>query len=88
MSILHSHIEPDVHLVHNLALITIRQFENARIEFDAYRMDLELASGPANEEAQRSFAKHKVRKLLSVFIGVNCKHLKILFLGKLRKAKK
>jgi hypothetical protein len=23
-------------------------------------MDLELASGPANEEAQRSFAKHKV----------------------------
>lgn len=40
-------------------LITIRQFESARIEFDAYRMDLELASGPANEEAQRSFAKHK-----------------------------
>lgn len=45
------------------ALITIRQFESARIEFDAYRMDLELASGPANEEAQRSFAKHKVGRL-------------------------
>jgi hypothetical protein len=26
-------------------------------------MDLELASGPANEEAQRSFAKHKVREI-------------------------
>lgn len=24
-------------------------------------MDLELASGPANEEAQRSYAKHKVK---------------------------
>lgn len=44
------------------ALITIRLFESARIEFDAYRMDLELASGPANEEAQRSFAKHKVSR--------------------------
>lgn len=64
MSILQSHIEHNFHLVLILALITIRQFENARIEFDAYRMDLELASGPANEEAQRSFAKHKVRKVL------------------------
>lgn len=41
------------------ALITIRLFESARIEFDAYRMDLELSSAPANEEAQRSFSKHK-----------------------------
>lgn len=45
----------------HLALITIRQFENARIEFDAYRMDMELTggNGPANEETQRSFSKHK-----------------------------
>lgn len=44
-----------------IALITIRQFENARIEFDAYRMDMELTggNGPANEEVQRNFSKHK-----------------------------
>lgn len=53
-------------------LITIRQYETARIEYDAYRMDLEQSSSsrsdqrtPAtspvasSEEAQRSFAKHK-----------------------------
>lgn len=56
-------------------LVTIRQYETARIEYDAYRMDLEnskpdaAAMSPAaaaaaaaatpGEEAQRSFAKHK-----------------------------
>lgn len=40
-------------------LLTIRLFENARIEFDAYRMDLELSTGPPNEEAQQNFSKHK-----------------------------
>ncbi|KAG5680658.1 hypothetical protein PVAND_010152 [Polypedilum vanderplanki] len=39
-------------------LITIRQFENARIEFDAWRAD-QMSSHPANEEVQRNFSKHK-----------------------------
>lgn len=53
-------------------LLTIRQFENARIEFDAYRMDLELNSGPANEEVQRNFSKHKVEYTLNLIkINVN-----------------
>lgn len=46
-------------LIQLSALITIRLFESARIEYDAYRMDLELSSAPQNEEAQRSFSKHK-----------------------------
>ncbi|XP_068155950.1 arfaptin-2 [Drosophila tropicalis] len=50
-------------------LLTIRQYETARIEFDAYRMDLEntkpevtqTAAGTATalEESQRSYAQHK-----------------------------
>lgn len=46
-------------------LITIRQYETARVEYDAYRMDLEHSkpepTSPVttSEEAQRSFAKHK-----------------------------
>lgn len=44
-------------------LQTIRQYETARIEFDAYRTDLELTKGevtsPAAEEAQKNFTKHK-----------------------------
>lgn len=51
-------------------LITIKQYEQARIEFDAYKMDLEVASSqpssaattpasPMAEEAQRNYAKHK-----------------------------
>ncbi|XP_070498713.1 arfaptin-2 [Chironomus tepperi] len=40
-------------------LITIRQFENARIEFDAWRGDVQMSTGPANEEVQRNFSKHK-----------------------------
>uniref|UniRef100_A0A0K8TMD7 Putative arfaptin n=1 Tax=Tabanus bromius TaxID=304241 RepID=A0A0K8TMD7_TABBR len=45
-------------------LITIRQYETARIEYDAYRMDLENArpesmQSPIAEEAQKSFARHK-----------------------------
>lgn len=45
-------------------LLTIRQFETARIEFDAYRTDLELAkpdaaTSPAADEAQKNFTKHK-----------------------------
>ncbi|EDW38407.1 GL12025 [Drosophila persimilis] len=46
-------------------LLTIRQYETARIEFDAYRMDLENSkpeitqSATALEETQRSYAQHK-----------------------------
>lgn len=49
-------------------LITIRQYEQARIEFDAYKMDLEQSAGgsaattpasPMAEEAQRNYNKHK-----------------------------
>ncbi|KAH8277471.1 arfaptin-2 [Drosophila bipectinata] len=46
-------------------LLTIRQYETARIEFDAYRMDLEntkpelTPSAAALEETQRSYAQHK-----------------------------
>ncbi|XP_034662464.1 arfaptin-2 isoform X1 [Drosophila subobscura] len=46
-------------------LLTIRQYETARIEFDAYRMDLEntkpevTQSAAALEETQRSYAQHK-----------------------------
>ncbi|XP_055326748.1 arfaptin-2 [Sitodiplosis mosellana] len=44
-------------------LITIRQYEVARIEYDAYRMDLESSKGEApvanGEDAQKSYAKHK-----------------------------
>lgn len=44
-------------------LLTIRQYETARIEYDAYRSDLELSkpevSSPAAEEAQKNFTKHK-----------------------------
>lgn len=44
-------------------LLTIRQFETARIEYDAYRTDLELAkpdvTSPAADEAQKNFTKHK-----------------------------
>lgn len=50
-------------------LVTIKQYEQARIEFDAYKMDLELASQPSSaattpnspmaEEAQKNYAKHK-----------------------------
>lgn len=50
-------------------LVTIKQYEQARIEFDAYKMDLEIASQPSSaaatptspmaEEAQRNYAKHK-----------------------------
>lgn len=45
-------------------LLTIRQYETARIEYDAYRTDLdtikpEPVSSPAAEEAQKNFAKHK-----------------------------
>lgn len=45
-------------------LLTIRQYETARIEYDAYRTDLdtikpEPTSSPAAEEAQKNFTKHK-----------------------------
>ncbi|KAH8346485.1 hypothetical protein KR084_001394 [Drosophila pseudotakahashii] len=46
-------------------LLTIRHYETARIEFDAYRMDLEntkpelTPSAAALEETQRSYAQHK-----------------------------
>ncbi|XP_063699440.1 arfaptin-2 [Culicoides brevitarsis] len=44
-------------------LLTIRQYETARIEYDAYKNDLEVArpevSSPAAEEAQKNFSKHK-----------------------------
>ncbi|KAH8343731.1 arfaptin-2 [Drosophila kikkawai] len=46
-------------------LLTIRQYETARIEFDAYRMDLEntkpelTPSAATLEETQRSYAQHK-----------------------------
>lgn len=51
-------------------LITIKQYEQARVEFDAYKMDLETASQPGSaaatpatspmaEEAQKNYAKHK-----------------------------
>ncbi|KAL7729631.1 hypothetical protein ACLKA6_007911 [Drosophila palustris] len=46
-------------------LLTIRQYETARIEFDAYRMDLENTkpeisqAASALEETQRSYAHHK-----------------------------
>lgn len=44
-------------------LITIRQYESARVEFDAYRMDLELTkpepTSPSAEEAHKNFLKHK-----------------------------
>ncbi|XP_030374411.1 arfaptin-2-like [Scaptodrosophila lebanonensis] len=46
-------------------LLTIRQYETARIEFDAYRMDLENSKPEMTqtvcsvEEAQRSYAHHK-----------------------------
>lgn len=45
-------------------LITIRQYEQARVEFDAYKMDLDNQPGgpptsPMAEEAQRNYAKHK-----------------------------
>lgn len=51
-------------------LITVKQYEQARVEFDAYKMDLEVASQPSSaattpatspmaEEAQRNYAKHK-----------------------------
>ncbi|ALC46508.1 CG17184 [Drosophila busckii] len=46
-------------------LLTIRQYETARIEFDAYRMDLEntkpelTQAASSLEETQRSYAHHK-----------------------------
>lgn len=52
-------------------LVTIKQYEQARVEFDAYKMDLEIASSqpgsaattpatsPMAEEAQKNYAKHK-----------------------------
>lgn len=44
-------------------LLTIRQYETARVEFDAYRMDLELTkpepTSPVGDELQKNFAKHK-----------------------------
>lgn len=45
-------------------LLTIRQYETARIEYDAYRTDLdtikpEPVTSPTAEEAQKNFAKHK-----------------------------
>lgn len=44
-------------------MITIRQYEVARIEYDAYRMDLESSKGEApvanGEDAQKSYTKHK-----------------------------
>lgn len=46
-------------------LITIRQFEGARIEYDAYRMDLENLTkppeptSPSSEDAHKNFLKHK-----------------------------
>lgn len=47
-------------------LITVKQYEVARIEFDAYRMDLEGAkqpeppvSTPVAEETQKNYTKHK-----------------------------
>lgn len=45
-------------------LITIRQYETARIEYDAYRMDLENSkpeptSPTSSVESQKSFDKHK-----------------------------
>ncbi|XP_055697724.1 arfaptin-2 [Phlebotomus papatasi] len=44
-------------------LITIKQYETARIEYDAYRSDLESskpeATSPGSEDAQKSFMKHK-----------------------------
>jgi arfaptin len=44
-------------------LITVRQYEQARIEFDAYRMDLELSKpepqSPGAEDAQKNFSRHK-----------------------------
>lgn len=72
MSFRLNNYESLIHLNLFSALITIRLFESARIEFDAYRMDLELASGPANEEAQRSFAKHKVCLIIQMMCELNC----------------
>lgn len=44
-------------------LMTIRQYEQARVEFDAYKMDLDTQattpSSPMAEEAQRNYTKHK-----------------------------
>lgn len=45
-------------------LQTIRQYESARIEFDAYRMDLELTktpdpTSPSGEEALKNFNKYR-----------------------------
>lgn len=44
-------------------LLTIRQYEQARVEYDAYRMDLELAkpdpTSPSGEETHKNFIKHK-----------------------------
>lgn len=46
-------------------LLTVRQYETARIEYDAYRTDLDTikpdqpANSPAAEEAQKNFVKHK-----------------------------
>lgn len=44
-------------------LLTIRQYEIARIEFDAYRMDLESTkpevTSPGSDDAQKNYAKHK-----------------------------
>ncbi|CAD7093425.1 unnamed protein product [Hermetia illucens] len=45
-------------------LITIRQYETARIEYDAYRMDLENSrpeppNSPISEDLQTNFARHK-----------------------------
>lgn len=45
-------------------LLTIRQYETARVEFDAYRMDLENArpempQSPISEEAQKNFLRQK-----------------------------
>lgn len=50
-------------------LLTIKQYENARVEFDAYRTDLELltqipgtdSTGSKLEEAQRNYNVHKER---------------------------
>lgn len=44
-------------------LLTIRQYEIARIEFDAYRMDLESTkpevTSPGSDDAQKNYTKHK-----------------------------
>lgn len=45
-------------------LLTIRQYETARVEFDAYRMDLEnsrpeIPQSPISEETQKNFLRQK-----------------------------